>query len=288
MFSKQQSSVFAIVFGVTKHGVGPMIRATREARGISLRSLAATLDLSPATLSTLERGLAPLTIERTRLVAAALNTTVEALLRGEVSPAAPARGPSAGSWRDYDDLRLDPVLGAASQVFVRHGYHAATMRQVAEAAGLSTAGVYHHHGSKQEIIVALLDVTMAEIRWRLLAAREEGSDVVEEFSFMVESLALFHATRGDLAFLGATEMRALHEPDHGRIVALRDEVQHLLDGQVDRGIDAGRFRVERPRVAARAVATMCTSLPSWFRTDGPLSAAEVARDYARYAVSLMT
>ncbi len=74
-----------------------MIRATREARGISLRSLAATLDLSPATLSALERGLAPLTIERTRLAAAALGTTVESLLRGEVArPAVPA-GAVAGT-----------------------------------------------------------------------------------------------------------------------------------------------------------------------------------------------
>ena len=265
-----------------------MVRATREARGISLRSLAATLDLSPATLSALERGLAPLTIERTRLVAGALGTTVESLLRGEVIRSAAAAAPGTGGWREYDDLRLDPVLEAASQVFVRHGYHAATMRQVAEEAGLSTAGVYHHHGSKQEIIVALLDVTMAEIRWRLLAARDDGSDPVEGFALMVESLALFHATRGDLAFLGATEMRALHEPDHARIVGLRDEVQHLLDAQVDRCIDAGRFAVARPRVAARAVATMCTALPSWFRSDGPLSAADVARDYADHAVALMT
>lgn len=264
-----------------------MIRATREARGVSLRSLAASLDLSPATLSALERGLAPLTIERTRLVAAALDTTVESLLRGEVvRPAAPAV-PGTGSWREYGDLRLDPVLEAASQVFVRHGYHAATMRQVAEEAGLSTAGVYHHHGSKQELIVALLDVTMAEIRWRLLAARDDGTDPVDGFSLMVESLALFHATRGDLAFLGATEMRALHEPDHARIVGLRDEVQHLLDAQVDRCIEIGRFTVARPRVAARAIATMCTSLPSWFRSDGPLSASEVARDYAVHAVALM-
>ncbi|MDF1705953.1 MAG: TetR family transcriptional regulator [Aeromicrobium sp.] len=263
------------------------MRATRETRGLSLRALARELGLSPATMSAIERDRVPVTVERTRAIAAALGTTPESLLRGEVLTAVPFGSGSDQDWRHYGDLALDPVLEAATHVFVKYGYHAATMRQIAMEAGLSPAGVYHHYSRKQELIVALLGVTMTEIRWRILAARDDGTTAVESFSLMVESLALFHAVRGDLAFLGATEMRALDEPDHRRVVALRDEVQHLLDAQVDRCFESGEFGVVNPRVAARAIATMCTSLPSWFRSDGGLSAAEVARDYAAYAVIMM-
>lgn len=275
------------MFGMAEHIVGGAIRRSREGLGISLRGLAAAVEVSPATMSAVEHGRTPVTVDRLRDLAAALGTTPEALLRGDVSPHHPRDETSATHWRDYADLTLDPVLDAAARVFVRQGFHAATMRLVAEEAGLSVAGVYHHFPSKQHLIVGLLDVTMTEIRWRLLAARDDGDDDVDSFSLMVESLALFHATRGDLAFLGATEMRALEEPDRSRIVALRNEVQHLLDSQVDRCVRAGHFTVAAPRVASRAVATMCTSLPTWFRSDGSLVASDVAHDYAAYATALM-
>lgn len=275
--------------------VGATIRSTRVARGLSLRGLAARLGVSPATLSALETGGTTVTVPRLRRIASELDTTVESLLRGEVrpSPGADPAGPgdpadsAGGDWRDYSGLRLDPILEAAARVFVRHGYHAATTRQVAAEAGLSVAGVYHHHSSKQALLVALLDVTMREITWRLRAAGAETADPVRSFELMVESLALFHSRRGDLAFLGASEMRAVQEPDRARVVGLRDQVQHRLDAQVDRCIEAGRFTVADPRVAARAVATMCTSLPSWFRLDGVLRPEDVARRYAGYAVAMM-
>ncbi len=121
---------------MTEHLLGATIRATREDRGLSLRSFARGLGLSPATVSALERDQVPITVERTRLVAAALGTTVEALVRGEVLHTAGTREPGSGSWREYDDLAIAPVLEAASRVFVRQGYHAATMREVATEAGL--------------------------------------------------------------------------------------------------------------------------------------------------------
>jgi hypothetical protein len=32
---------------------------------------------------------------------------------------------------------------------------------------------------------------------------------------------------------------------------------------------------------------MCTSLPSWFRLDGPMSADQVAKEYSRYALAML-
>jgi AcrR family transcriptional regulator len=264
---------------------GAAVRSARKWRGVSLRQLATEMGVSPATLSALETGRAPITVARLQRVAQLLDLPVEMLLRGE-APAA-VEPHDGGEWREHAGLALDPVLEAASRVFVRRGYHAASMREVAAEAGLSVPGVYHHFASKQQILVALLDVTMSEIGWRLRAARAEGRTPTETFSLMVESLALFHAVRGDLAFLGASEMRAIEEPEHTRVTRLRDHVQHELDAQADRCIAAGDFTVRDPRTACRAIATMCTSLPSWFRPSGPLTAEHVARMYADYAVAIM-
>ena len=182
---------------------------------------------------------------------------------------------------------MDSILQSATRLFVRQGYHATSMREIAAETGLSVAGIYHHYVSKQKILKALMDVTMTEIRWRLAAAQHEGSTAVESFTLMVEALALFHAVRGDLAFIGASEMRGLSGPDLERVVDLRNDVQYALDQQAKVCIDNGDFTTDDPHTACRAIATMCTSLPSWFRLDGPLSAQQVATRYAAYGLALM-
>lgn len=281
------------MFGVTEHApVAAAVRATRQARGISLRSLAATLGVSPATVSALERGLSPISVARLDQVAKALDVPADLLLRGEpVGTRKPATTVNAGGghreWRSFDPQQSSPILMGASRLFVRKGFNASSMREVAAEAGMSVSGIYHHYPSKESILVALLDLTMDEIGWRLDAARREGATPVESFALMVESLALFHAVRGDLAFIGASEMRGLGVAERTRVTALRDEVQHALDEQAFACVAAGAFSADDPRVACRAIATMCTALPSWFRVDGSVSAAEVARRYAGYALALL-
>jgi AcrR family transcriptional regulator/DNA-binding XRE family transcriptional regulator len=259
---------------------GAAVRQAREAAGLSLRSLSRSVGVSPATMSAIERGRTPLTVERLQTIAGVLNVSAARLLRGARTAQAgpdPAAG-TAEAWRRYDDPGLGRVLTAALRLFVRQGFHATSMREVAAEAGLSVAGVYHHYPSKEALLVELMDRTMAEIGWRLLAARDGGGNPKQSFCLMVESLALFHAVRRDLAFLGASEMRGLSGADLARVTGLRNEVQHLIDDQA-----ALAFPGKDVRTACRAIATMCTALPSWFRPAGPLSAEQVAREYAGLA-----
>ena len=270
------------LFGVTKHSPGYAIRSARAAAAVSLRSLAATIGVSPATLSAVERGHTPLTVDRLQQIADALDVPAARLLAGEVGPPPPASPRAGRDWRRYDEVDLDPVLTAATRLFVRKGFHATSMREIAAEAGVSVAGIYHHYPGKEAILVALMDLTMAELRWRLLAARDDGTEPGESFALMAESLALFHAARGDLAFLGASEMRGLSGEDLARVTALRDEVQHLLDAQAALASPCADVKV-----ACRAVATMCTALPTWFRADGPLAPEQVARQYAELALRMI-
>nr|WP_183590623.1 TetR family transcriptional regulator [Nocardioides soli] len=273
------------MFGVTEHEVGAAVRRARVAKGLSLRRLAAELGVSPATLSALETGRAPVTVARLQRIAELVGIPAAVLMSGDVAAPAPivdGHERTDRDWRRFDDVGLGPVLAASVRLFVRQGFHATSMRELATEAGVSVAGIYHHYPSKQHILVALMDVTMTEIRWRLLDARADGGTPVESLALMVESLALFHAVRGDLAFIGASEMRGMSGDDLARVTALRDEVQHLLDEQA-----ALAFPGVEVRTACRAIATMCTALPSWFRVDGPLTPAQVAAEYARLAIRML-
>ncbi len=53
--------------------------------------------------------------------------------------------------------RRKQLLGAAQELFVAHGYHAAVMDDIAERAGVSKPVLYQHFPSKLELYCALLD-----------------------------------------------------------------------------------------------------------------------------------
>ena len=54
------------------------------------------------------------------------------------------------------------LLDAASQVFARRGFHAATVDEVAEAAGYTKGAVYSNFATKDELVLALLDRHLAD------------------------------------------------------------------------------------------------------------------------------
>jgi AcrR family transcriptional regulator len=49
------------------------------------------------------------------------------------------------------------ILRAAREVFGRRGYHAATIEEIADEAGLSNGAIYYNFKNKEDLFLALLD-----------------------------------------------------------------------------------------------------------------------------------
>lgn len=284
--------------------LGARIRVARQARGISLRTLAGTLQVSPATLSQIENGHTGLSVSRLSRIAEALGLTVTQILDvvvdvgpGATPSAAPGprtappapriSTPAVTDWREYGPLDFDPVLRAALDEFLEMGYHGATVRAIASRCGLSVSGIYHYYPSKQRMLVTILDLTMTDLLTRAEAARAQGRDPVERFGLLVENLTLYHTHRKELGFVGASEMRSFETENRQKIAELRTVQQRMVDLEVDDAVRQGRFRSDHPHEAARAVVTMCTALPTWWRRDGPLGPEQMAEQYVAFALELM-
>ncbi len=52
--------------------------------------------------------------------------------------------------------RYESILIAACDVIARRGFHQASIREIARAAGLSLAGLYHYVGEKDELLFLVL------------------------------------------------------------------------------------------------------------------------------------
>ncbi|MCW2582728.1 MAG: hypothetical protein JWQ53_1518 [Klenkia sp.] len=293
--------------GARGPGIGDAVRRLRQERGLSLRRLAELLEVSPGTLSAIENGHTGVSAVRVSRIAELLGVPVERVFaaRGSAAvPGAPAGTAAAvpirtapgaragvfdgsGDWRDYGELQLDPALAAALTVLVDFGYHGSTMRTIARRAGLSVSGLYHYYESKYDMLVALLDLVMADLDGRMHAARAEGADPLSRVALLVECLALCHSHRRATAFLGASEMRSLQPADHARLAAIRRAQQQLVDEEVAAAVAAGQLSTTEPHEAARAVVTMCTAIVQWYRPDGPTTPQVIAARYVGFALDLL-
>ncbi len=79
-------------------------------------------------------------------------------------PSAPRRsGPRAHN-------RRREILDAAARHFARQGFHAASMRGIAAAAGMLPGSLYYHFPSKDELLLAVYEEGVRRIAERLDAA----------------------------------------------------------------------------------------------------------------------
>lgn len=67
------------------------------------------------------------------------------------------------------------ILHAARDVFGRRGYHAATIEDIAEHAGLSNGAIYYNFNSKQDLFLALLDERIEERAHAVTASLGAGN-----------------------------------------------------------------------------------------------------------------
>lgn len=191
---------------------------------------------------------------------------------------------AVADWRDFGPDALSPPLRAALTVFVRHGYHGASIRMIAEEAGLSVPGLYHHYRSKQAILAAVVNTAVSEMLAHTRAAADDAGDhPVARFDNVVECLARFHMARRDHAFVASTEMRSMDPDVRAHHIAQRDAQQRMIEESIRAGVDSGDFTCGHPEDAARAIASLSVSIASWYRPDGPLSADDVVARHLEFA-----
>jgi TetR/AcrR family transcriptional regulator, cholesterol catabolism regulator len=285
---------------VSANELGETLRFARQRAGLTLGDLAARIGVSAATLSRVETGKIRLRDDRLERCGVELEIDIIELskLRSNGDTAAfdddtdepmPGTyvpgGPS--SWRHYEELDLDPGLRSALDSFLELGYHGTSVRDIARRAGLSVPGLYHHYPRKEDLLVAVMNLTMNDFHARCYAAREEGVDSPSRLRLLVECFALFHSYRHELAFIGASEMRSLEPVHRRRIADIRNTCQRMVTDEVLALERQGLLHAEVPRDAARAVVTMLVGIANWYRADGALAPEEIARRYVGHALALV-
>ena len=125
------------------------------------------------------------------------------------------------------------ILGAAEELFARHGFAGASLRQVTSAAQVNLAAVNYHFGSKENLINEVfrrrLDALNAERLSALEALRPKAGYALEDTldAFIRPALALAGHDRGGSVFVRVLA-RAYAENNERLRRFLHDNYGHIL------------------------------------------------------------
>jgi AcrR family transcriptional regulator len=187
--------------------------------------------------------------------------------------------------RPDDEPTAARLIAAAVEVMARHGYHAASVRDIATAAGTSPAILYHHFPSKQVLLATMLDRGMDV----LIAATEQaldlaGDDPADRLRAVVGAHVRVHLEAQRESLIGNSELRALEPAALALVVAKRDVQRRIFDRVVREGCRRGVFGTRRPEEAARFITSACTAVAVWYRSSGPLAPDEVVAHHQEIAL----
>lgn len=181
----------------------------------------------------------------------------------------------------------DRLLDAARISFARKGFHGTTTRDIASAAGLSPAGVYVHHRSKEAMLFEISLVGHEQITGRVEEAAAASGDARERLRAIVRELVLIHAIDHETARVVNYELEALTLEHREVIEGYRGRIQHTLRRTVQDGIDAGVFQIAQAGMTANAISGMCVDVARWYEPGGRWTPERIADQFADIALRMV-
>ncbi len=161
--------------------------------------------------------------------------------------------------REHAALARERVLDAAEEAFGRGGYRETSLRQIAEAAGLSVGALYLHLAGKEELLRAVLDRRSVVLMGTIRSFVEADGPGIDRLGGLASAEVEFYRTHRDFDLLtwrlfsaGMTTLTRLSEDiAHGYTTAMQFEAELIRQGQRD-----GTIRAGDPDALARLLAAM--------------------------------
>lgn len=169
-----------------------------------------------------------------------------------------------------DTSRRGLILRTAASLFRSRGYERTSVREIAEAAQMTSGSLFYHFASKEEVLVTIMEEGVRSIMSSVAASLVGESRLPERLHAMM---------RGHLrALLGPTldamtvllyEWRSLSAPAQARVLASRDDYERLWAKPLNEA--AAQGLVDSDTVLLRqTVLGALNWTTQWYRPSGRL------------------
>ena len=181
------------------------------------------------------------------------------------------------------DRQRDAILRSAARLFRERGFADTGMRDIADAADLSAANLYHYFDGKNDLLFYCQDRALDRMLEAVSAARRQSGSATERLRlvFTAHLQTLLDDIEGATAHL---QIESLPPALRRAIVRKRDRYERALRRLVTDGMRAGELVDTNPAIVARAMLGAMNWTVTWFRPEGPDTVAAIGDVISRFLV----
>ncbi len=168
--------------------------------------------------------------------------------------------------------RHGQILETAARLICARGYEGTSIQDIAEACGLTKAGLYHHIRSKEHLLLQIMDYGMDVFEELVLSQVAPIADPLERLKACMEKnvLLMTHGWSKEVTII-LHEHATLTGEARAHINARKKRYVRFLEAAFDEAVRARRIRPVDKTVAAFAFLGMVLWIYKWYRPDGALS-----------------
>jgi AcrR family transcriptional regulator len=186
-------------------------------------------------------------------------------------------------WRKED--RTDHIYRVAAEIMCKKGYEATSMNDIAEAVGLTKAGLYHYIRGKEDLLFQIMSFGMDMVDEDVIAPARQIADAQARLRAIVERHCRRIMEQGGAVTILLEEMPALTTA-HQRIIRNRKRAYfELVRDTLDQLSAKGKLRDLDPTVAAFTLFGMILWTSRWYRHGGSLTPEQAASDLSEMALA---
>jgi len=180
--------------------------------------------------------------------------------------------------------KLREICRVAARVFYEKGYDGASMQDIAEAVGLTKAGLYHHVSSKDMLLFEIMNYGMDILEEAVLAKVKDIQDPREKLrQTILGHIDLVVRARDMEITVILHENRSLKGNLRKQINARKRAYIEYLEGLIARVQErSGMPPRLSPHIAAFAVLGMINWLYRWYHLEGPVKEEEISSAYVDF------
>lgn len=180
------------------------------------------------------------------------------------------------------------ILNAALELFAEQGYDATSVSQVVIRAGVTKGALYHYFAAKQDLLYeiyrGLLDQQLADLE----RISTEEPDPPRALRAVIHDLVVTTIRHRREVTVFSREGARL-SPERWQVLQ-RDwrRYQEVVRGLIRDAQRQGIFSAAAsPELVSWMIFGLTTSLPSWYRPDGPKSPSDIADEASAFVLAAL-
>jgi len=186
---------------------------------------------------------------------------------------------------DHDELSTpgtgERLLATAASLFRRRGYAGAGTRELAGLLGIRSASLYHHMGSKEDLLHRLSVEALVHIHEQVTRAVAEPAAPPERLRALIRAHVVTALADQDEHAVMLMELRALSGERRAEVLALRDRYESLVRQVIADAQDCGALRRDiAPKHLALGLLNLLNWSIFWYQPGRDLSVEGLAELFA--------